>query len=309
MSNLFHDPTIRENVVAMHDQLEAICLQFESPAKALNDSAARIAASMEALNANIDSSFGIPLEEVRQSLASSCNIDSGAVTASLSAAYGVDLQAAIEASSGVGLDVGLEATRESLAAAQSVNFEAMRASLARTCGVDLEAVKEILATSCSIDFDDLAWLGEPPDVPDDDADQFDGRAAAAANTSPDTREHVGGGAPAIAVLNRLWQTLQALAFIDNLLGDPGMTTLREAVSVAANEVLLFVWLVSIAQAPSPPPAPRGTPVPDAQTMHSQVTQGPSMDSDGLLECRPLTADTRLGTTDPHQESDREGMRR
>ena len=104
-------------------------------------------------------------------------------------------------------------------------------------------------------------------------------------------------------MRRAWKVFQVLLTIDTVLGNPGTTTLREAVGGAANEVLLFLWLVTIAQVPSPPPAP-AIPVPEAHTTPTQVTEGSSMDSDGLVERRPVTADTGLDTTDRDEESDR-----
>ena len=343
MSNIFHDPAFLNSVLAMRDQMEALRPQYESAAsavehfRALNDSveqslaaardlnlgvrgdlasiygtdlaeAARasigdIAANMEALRANIDSSYGIHLEAVRQSLAANYNIDLEAVKASLAAAYGVDLEA-MRASFAGGLGVDLEAAKASLTAAQSIDLEAMRANLAGAYGVDLEAVKEMLAAAHSIDFDDLTWPEERPDVPADDADQFDGRATDGANAPPDARDTVGGGTPAKAGrIRRAWDVFQVLLTVDTVLGNPGTTTLREAVGGAANEVLLFLWLVTVAQVPSPPPAP-AIPVPEAHTTPTQVTEGSLMDSDGLAERQPVTAENGLGTTDRDEESDR-----
>ncbi len=343
MSNIFHDPTFLNSVLAMRDQMEALRPQYESAARAvehmraLNDgveqslAAARdldlgvkgdfasiygtglaeaarasigdIAAHMEALRANIDSSYGIHLESVRQSLAANCSIDLEAMKGSLAAAYGVNLEA-MRASFGGAFGVDLEAAKASLAAAQSFDPEAMRANLAGIYGVDLEAVKEMLAAAHSIDFDDLTWPEEPPDVPADDADQFDGRAADGADAPPDARDHVGGGTPAKAGrMRRAWEVFQVLLTVDTVLGNPGTTALREAVGGAANEVLLFLWLVTVAQVPSPPPAP-AIPVPEAHTTPTQVTEGSSMDSDGLAERRPVTADTGLDSTDRDEESDR-----
>ena len=304
MSNIFHDPAFLNSVLAMREQMEALRPQYESAARAvehmraLNDSveqslaAARdldlvvrgdlasiygtdlaeaatasigdIAANMEALRANIDSSYGIHLEAVRQSLAANYNIDLEAVKASLAAAYGIDIEA-MRARFAEGLGVDLEAAKASLAAAQSVDLEAMRANLAGAKGVDLGTIKEMLATAHSIDFDDLTWTEEPPDNPADDADQFDGQATDGANAPTDARAHVDDGTPAKAGrIRRAWDVFQVLLTVDTVLGNPGTTTLREAVGGAANEVLLFLWLVTVAQAPSPPPAP-AVPVPEAHT--------------------------------------------
>jgi len=345
MSSIFPDPTFLNSVLAMRDQIEALRPQYESAAgavermRARNDSveqslaaardldlgvrgdlasiygtdlaeAARasvgnLAANIEALRANIDSSCGIHLEAVRQSLASNYNIDLDAVKASLAAAYGVDLEAMTRASLGGGLGVDLEAAKAHLNAAQGVDLEAMRANLAGAYGVDLEAVKEMLAAAHSIDFDDLTWPDEPPDVPADNADQVDGRATDGANAPPDARDHVGDGTPAQAGrMRRAWKVLQDLLTIDAVLGNPGTTTLREAVGDAANEALLFLWLVTVAQVPSPPLAP-AIPAREAPTAPTQVTEGSLMDSNGLAERRPVTADTGLGTTDRDGESDRE----
>ena len=271
--------------------------------EAARASIGHIAADMEALRANIDSSYGIRLQAVRQSLAANYNIDLEAVKTSLAAAYGVDIEA-MRASFAGGLGVDLDAAKASLAAAQSVDIEAMRANLAEAYGVDLEAVKEMLAAAHSIDFDDLTWPEEPPDAPADDADQFDGRATDDANPPPDARGHVGDGTPAkVGRIRCAWDVFQVLLTFDTVLGNPGATTLREAVGGAANEVLLFLWLVTVAQVPSPPP-PRAIPVPEAHTSPAQVTEGSLMDSGGLAERQPVTAENGLGTTDRDEESDR-----
>ncbi len=343
MSNIFHDPAFLNSVLAMREQMEALRPQYESAARAvehvraLNDSveqslaAARdldlgvrgdlasiygtdlaeaakasigdIAANMEALRANIDISYGIRLEAVWQSLAANYNIDLEAVKASLAAAYGIHLEA-MRARFAEGLGVDLEAAKASLAAAQSVDLEAMRANLAGAYGVDLGAVKEMLTAAHSIDFDGLTWPEEPPDDPADDADRFDRRATDGANAPADARDHVDDGTPAKAGrTRRAWDVFQVLLTVDNVLGNPGTTTLREAVGGAANEVLLFLWLVTVAQAPSPPPAP-AIPVPEAHTTPTQVTEGSLANSDGLPERQPVTAENGLGTTDRDADSDR-----
>ena len=333
MSNIFHDPTFVNSVLAMREQMEVFRPQYESAARTIEqslaaardldlrvrgdlasiygtdvDEAARasirdIAANMQALRANIDSSYGIHLEAVRQSLAADYNIDLEAVKASLAAAYGVDLEA-MRASFARGLGVDPEAAKASLAAAQSFDLEAMRANLAGAYGVDLEAVKEMLSAAHSIDFDDLTWPDEPPDVAADEVDQFDGRATDAANAPPDARDHRGAGTPAKAGrLRCAWEVFQVLLTVDTILGNPGTTTLRETVGGAANEVLLFLWLVTVAQAPSPPRAP-AIPGPEAHTTPTQVTEVSLMDSDGLAERPPVIAEKGLGTTDRDEDSDR-----
>ena len=343
MSNVFRDPTFLNSVLVMREQMEALRPQYESAAravvhmKALNDSveqslaaardidlgvggnlasiygtdlaeAARasignIVANVEALKANIDSGYGIQLEAVSQSLVANYNIDLEAMKASLAAAYSIDRKA-MRASFAGGLGVDLEAAQASLAAAQNVDLEAMRASLAGGYGVDLEAVKEMLAGAHDIDFDDLAWPEEPPDVPADDADQFDGRATDDANAPPDARDRVDGGTPAKAGrMRRAWEVFQVLLTVDTVLGNPGTTTLREAVGGAANEVLLFLWLATVAQVPSPPPAPAMS-VPEAHTTATNVTEVSLMDSDRLAERQPVTMENGLGVTDRDEESDR-----
>lgn len=104
-------------------------------------------------------------------------------------------------------------------------------------------------------------------------------------------------------MKRAWDVLQVLLTIDTVLGNPGTTTLREAVGSVANEVLLFLWLATIAQGPSPPPAPTA-PVPAAHTTPTHVTEGSSMDSDRLPERRSVTVENGLGTADQDEESDR-----
>ncbi len=149
----------------------------------------------------------------------------------------------------------------------------------------------------------------PPEDKAADAGQFHGRPTDGANAPADARDHVGTRTPTMAgSMSAWWNVLQLLLMIDNLLGDPGATTLRETVSGVANELLLLLLLVTVAQAPSPPPAP-AIPVLEAYTTPTQITEGSSMDSDGLPECRPLTADTGLDTTDRDEESDRKGVPR
>ena len=267
-----------------------------------------ITANIEALKANIDSSYGIDLGAVRQSLMANYDIDLEAVKASLAAAHRIDL-GAMRASFAGGLGVDLEAAKASLAAAYGVDLEAMRATFAGAYGVDLEAVKERLAAAHSIDFDDLTWPEEPPDVAVGDADHLDGRASTAANAQPEARDRVDGGTSAKAGrLRRAWDVLQVLLMVDTVLGNPGTTTLREAVGGAANEVLLFLWLATVAQVPSPPPAPT-VPVPEALRTPTHVIEGSLMNTDRFAEREPVTLENRPAMTDGDEESDPHDMRR
>ena len=274
-------------------------------AEAARASIGNITANIEALKANIDSSYGIDLGAVRQSLMANYDIDLEAVKASLAAAHSIDLEA-MRASFAGGLGVDLEAAKASLAAAHGVDLEAMRASLAGAYGIDLEAVKERLTAAHSIDFDNLTWPEKPPDVTAGDTDHFDGRASTAANAPPEARDRVDGGASAKAGrVRRAWDVFQVLLTVDTVLGNPGTTTLREAVGGAANEVLLFLWLATIAQAPSPLPAPT-VPVPEAFTTPTHVTEGSLMNADRFAEREPVTIENRHTMTDGDEESDPHG---
>ena len=277
-------------------------------AEAARASIGNITANIEALKANIDSRYGIDLGAVRQSLMAKYDIDLEAVKASLAAAHSIDLDA-IRANVAGRLGVDLEAAKASLAAAYGVDLEAMRASLAGACGIDLEAVKERLAAAHSIDFDHLTWPEEPPDIATRDADHLDGRASTAANPPPEAPDHVDGGTSAKAGRLRLvWDVLQALIMVDSVLGNPGTTNLREAVGGAAQEVLVFLWLATIAQVPSPPPAPT-VPVPEALTTPTHVAEDSLMNADRFAESESVNIENRRAMTEGHEELDPRGRQR
>ena len=274
-------------------------------AEAARASIGNFTANIEALKANIDSRYSIDLAAVRQSLMANYDIDLEAVQASLAAAYSIDLNA-MRASFAAGLGVDLEAVRASLAAARDIDLAAMRGSLAGAHGIDLQAVKENLAGAHSIDFDGWTRPEERPDVAAGDADDLDRRASTAANAPPEARDPVDAGSSARAGhVRRAWDVLQVLLTVDNVLGNPGTTTLREAVSGAAQEVLLFLWLATIAQVPSPPPAPT-VPVPEALGTPPHVTAGSLMDPERFPEREPVTIEHRHAMIDDDEEPDPHG---
>ncbi len=273
-------------------------------AEAARASIGNIAANIEALKANIDSRYGIDLGAVRGSLMANHDIGLDAVKASLAAAHNIDLEA-MRAGFAGGLAVDLEAASASLAAVHDFDLAAMRASLAGSYGIDLAAVKESLASVHGIDFDDLTWPEELPSSAAGDAEHLDGLGGTSTNTPAEARDRADGGTSRKAWrVRRAWEVLQVLLTVDNFLGDPAVTALREAAggaSQAAQEVLLFLWLATIAQVPSPPPVP-AIPVPETHTTPVTVDEGSLMDSDRLAERQPVTPKNGLGMIDRDEES-------
>ena len=257
-----------------------------------------IKANIEALKANIDSRYSVDLAAVRQSLMANYDIDFQAVQASLAAAYSIDLDA-MRASFAAGLGVDLEAAKASLAAASDIDLAAMRGSLAGARGVDLAAVKERLAAAHSIDFDGWTWPNERPNLAAGDADDLDRRASTAAE-APDPAD--AGPSARAGHVRRAWDVLQALVLVDTVLGNPGTTTLREAVGGAAQEVLLFLWLATVAQMPSPPPAP-AVPAPEALGTPRHVTASSVMGPERLPERETVTTEHGHGMIDEDEEPD------
>ena len=197
-----------------------------------------------------------------------------------------------------GHGVSLDAATASLAAAHDVDLAAMRASLAETTSVGLEAVKDALAAVHGIDFDKLTWPEKPPDTAPGDADHLDGQDTTSTTAPTEAQSRAEGGTSSRAWrVRRAWDVLQVLLTVDNVLGEPGVMTLREAAgsaAQAAQEVLLFLWLVVIAQVPSPPPAPKA-PVPEAFTPPSHVTEGSTKTAAGPAEREKVTMmETRYG---------------
>ena len=274
-------------------------------AEAARASIENIAANVEALRANIDSRYGIDLDAVRDSLMADHDIGLDAVKKSLAAAHGIDLEA-MRASFAGALGVDVDAARASLAAAHNVDLAAMRASLAGTYGIDLEVVKERIASAHGIDFDDLMWPEDPPNGAVGDADHLDGLGDTSTNAPREGPDRAGGGTSSKAWrVRRAWEVLQVLLTVDNFLGDPGVTAVREAAggaAQAAQEVLLFVWLATIAQVPSPPPVP-AIPVPEAHMKPTHVTEDKLMDFDRLAARQPVTAENGFGMTTGDEESD------
>ena len=177
----------------------------------------------------------------------------------------------------------------------------MKASIAGTYGFDLEAVKEKLAAAHGIDFDDLRWPEEPPDLAAGDADDLDVRDSTAANAPPGARDRVDGGTAAKAGrVRRAWDVVQVLLTFDTLLGNPGTTTLREAVGSVTNEVLLFLWLATIAHAPTPPPATTVR-APETLTTPAQVAEECLDDHRLVVSDPPISAAEQEARIDIHEE--------
>ena len=129
--------------------------------------------------------------------------------------------------------------------------------------INLETIDAALAAISRINPDDLPWPKEPLDATASEADAGNSRESEVPLSAPEVRGPTGqtGPVPPGRVW-RVWGRFQVFLTVDNLLGDPVMTPLREAVGNlgeaaggVATEILLPLWLAAIAPAPGLPPSP------------------------------------------------------
>ncbi|MCY3841840.1 MAG: hypothetical protein OXH09_24880, partial [Gammaproteobacteria bacterium] len=165
---------------------------------------------------------------------------------------------------------------------------------------DLETLRERLAAQHRIDSGDVG----PQELLDAATREavFDDGDASSGSVPIEPRGRVDGDKPVTSGrIARAWAVLQVLLTLDNFLGDPGVTAVRETVGNAANEVLLLLLLVAVSQAPTPPPAPT-VPVPKALTTPTHVAEG-STRATRCAERQTATLENKSGLTDGVEEPD------
>ena len=160
---------------------------------------------------------------------------------------------------------------------------------------DLEIVREHLGAQHRIDSGDVG----PQELFDAATreDVLDDGDTSAGRIPVDPRGRVDGDQPVTSGrIARAWRVLQVLLTLDNFLGDPGVTAVRETVGDVANEVLLLILLVAVSQAPPPPPVPT-VPVPKALTTPTHVAEGSLTSASRCAERQPATLERKGGLTE------------